>query len=290
MADAAEAESTEVSAQPTEELSESARLLARREAERQRTPSIFSLPLARLSLADPFQWLRLGWADFKRCPRIGLFYGLCFFAMGHALLAVFQNAPAYVLALSAGFLLMGPFLCLGLYDASKAMQTQSHRPSLRASLQAWRPTKGTMGIFAGVLLILELLWGRASLVVFAVTFNTMPSTEKLLPQLINPENIGFLVTYTVVGGLFAGLIYVTSVISIPMIMDRQVDAISAGLTSIRACLQNPGVMLLWGALITLLVAMAMLPFFLGLFVIGPVIGHATWHAYRHIVPPPAAAS
>lgn len=290
MADAAEAESTEVSAQPTEELSESARLLARREAERQRTPSIFSLPLARLSLADPFQWLRLGWTDFKRCPRIGLFYGLCFFAMGHALLAVFQNAPAYVLALSAGFLLMGPFLCLGLYDASKAMQTQSHRPSLRASLLAWRPTKGTMGIFAGVLLILELLWGRASLVVFAVTFNTMPSTEKLLPQLLNPENIGFLVTYTVVGGLFAGLIYVTSVISIPMIMDRQVDAISAGLTSIRACLQNPGVMLLWGALITLLVALAMLPFFLGLFVIGPVIGHATWHAYRHIVPPPAAAS
>ena len=290
MADAAEAESTEVSAQPTEELSESARLLARREAERQRTPSIFSLPLARLSLADPFQWLRLGWADFKRCPRIGLFYGLCFFAMGHALLAVFQNAPAYVLALSAGFLLMGPFLCLGLYDASKAMQTQSHRPSLRASLLAWRPTKGTMGIFAGVLLILELLWGRASLVVFAVTFNTMPSTEKLLPQLLNPENIGFLVTYTVVGGLFAGLIYVTSVISIPMIMDRQVDAISAGLTSIRACLQNPGVMLLWGALITLLVALAMLPLFLGLFVIGPVIGHATWHAYRHIVPPPAAAS
>lgn len=290
MADAAEAESTEMSAQPTEELSESARLLARREAERERTPSVFSLPLASLSVADPFHWLRLGWADFKRCPRIGLFYGLCFFAMGHALLAVFQNAPAYVLALSAGFLLMGPFLCLGLYDASKAMQTQSHRPSLRASLLAWRPTKGTMGIFAGVLLILELLWGRASLVVFAVTFNTMPSTEKLLPQLINPENIGFLVTYTVVGSLFAGLIFVTSVISIPMIMDRQVDAISAGLTSIRACLRNPGVMLLWGALITLLVALAMLPLFLGLFVIGPVIGHATWHAYRHIVPPPTAAS
>ncbi|MDR7153112.1 putative membrane protein [Hydrogenophaga palleronii] len=290
MADAAEAESTEMSAQPTEELSESARLLARREAERQRTPSVFSLPLASLSVADPFHWLRLGWADFKRCPRIGLFYGLCFFAMGHALLAVFQNAPAYVLALSAGFLLMGPFLCLGLYDASKAMQTQSHRPSLRASLLAWRPTKGTMGIFAGVLLILELLWGRASLVVFAVTFNTMPSTEKLLPQLINPENIGFLITYTVVGSLFAGLIFVTSVISIPMIMDRQVDAISAGLTSIRACLRNPGVMLLWGALITLLVALAMLPLFLGLFVIGPVIGHATWHAYRHIVPPPTAAS
>lgn len=247
-------------------------------------PSVFALKLAQLKPSDPLNWLKLGWADFKRCPRIGLFYGLCFFAMGHALLAVFQNAPAYVLALSAGFLLMGPFLCLGLYDASKAMQTHSHRPSLRASLLAWRPTKGTMGIFAGVLLILELLWGRASLVVFAVTFNTMPSTEKLLPQLLNPENIAFLITYTIVGGIFAGLIFVSSAIAIPMIMDRQTDAVSASLTSIRACVQNPGVMLIWGALITMLIGLAMLPVFLGLLVVGPVIGHATWHAYRHIVP------
>jgi len=77
---------------------------------------------------------------------------------------------------------------------------------------------------------------------------------------------------------------VTSVISIPMIMDRRVDAVSAGLTSIRACLQNPGVMIWWGALITGLILLAILPWFLGLFVIGPVLGHATWHAYRHIVP------
>lgn len=257
-------------------------------AEADRGPSVFSLPLATLNATDPLRWLRLGWEDFRRCPRIGLFYGLCFFLMGHALLAVFQSAPAYVLALSAGFLLMGPFLCLGLYDASKAMQTHSHRPSLRASLLSWRPTKGTMAIFAGVLLILEMLWGRASLVVFAVSFNTMPEKANILAMLIDPENIGFLVTYTVVGAVFAGLIFTTSVISIPMIMDRQVDAVSAGLTSIRACLQNPGVMLLWGALITGIILLAMLPVFLGLFVAGPVIGHATWHAYRHIVPAPTA--
>ncbi len=251
-------------------------------------PSVFSLKLADLRPGDTIRWLRLGWADFQRCPRIGLFYGLCFFAMGHALLAIFQRAPEYVLALSAGFLLMGPFLCLGLYDASKAMQTHSHRPSLRASLVSWKPTKGTMAIFAGVLLILEMLWGRASLVVFAVSFNTMPEKANILAMLLDPENIGFLITYTVVGAVFAGLIFTTSVISIPMIMDRQTDAISAGLTSIRACLQNPGVMLLWGALITLLVLLAMLPAFLGLLIIGPVIGHATWHAYRHIVPAPDA--
>lgn len=252
--------------------------------------SVFNLKLAELRWSDPIRWIQLGWVDFVRCPRIGLFYGACFLAMGHALMAVFERAPEYVLALSAGFLLMGPFLCLGLYDASKAMQTHSHRPSLRASLLAWRPTKGTMAIFAGVLLILEMLWGRAALVVFAVSFTTLPDKTNLLGMLIDPENIAFLITYTAVGGIFAGLIFVTSVISIPMIMDRRVDAVSAGLTSIRACLQNPGVMLWWGALITGLIVLAILPWFLGLLVIGPVLGHATWHAYRHIVPAPQAPS
>lgn len=250
--------------------------------------SVFALRLADLSAADPLRWLGQGWQDFMRCPKVGLFYGLCFFVMGHALWYVFQTAPAYVLALSAGFLLMGPFLCLGIYDASRALEA-GRRPSLRASLVAWRPTKGTMAIFAGVLLILEMLWGRASLVVFAVTFNTMPSTENLLKVLFSLQNLEFLITYTVVGAVFAGLIFVTSAISIPMILDRQVDAISAGLTSIRACLQNPGVMLVWGGLITWLVVLAMLPWFLGLLVAGPVLGHATWHAYRGIVPAPENA-
>ncbi len=248
--------------------------------------SVFDLPIASLTPAAPLRWLRAGWSDFLACPRIGLFYGLCFFLMGHALLAVFRFAPASVQALSAGFLLMGPFLCLGLYDASRALQ-RGQRPSLRASLAAWRPTKGTMAIFAGVLLILEMLWGRASLVVFAVTFNTMPNTEHLLAQLFSADNLEFLITYTLVGGVFAGLIFVTSVVSIPMIMDRQTDAISAGLTSIRASLNNPGVMLWWGALITALIGLSMLPFFVGLFIAGPVVGHATWHAYREVVNDPA---
>lgn len=246
-------------------------------------PSVLSLPLADLRAGDPLRWLYRGAVDFLRSPGIGLFYGFCFFVMGHALLAVFRAAPAYVLALSAGFLLVGPFMCLGFYDTSRALE-QGRRPSFAASLTAWEPTMGTMAIFAGVLLILEMLWGRASLVVFAVSFTTVPDTADLLTQLLDRENLEFLITYTVVGGVFAGLIFVTSAISIPMILDRQVDAISAGLTSIRACLQNPGVMAFWGLLITVLVVLSMLPWFLGLIVVGPVVGHATWHAYRQLVP------
>lgn len=245
--------------------------------------SIFSLQLATLPLSASLQWLRLGWRDYTCCPKSGLFYGMCFFLMGHALWAVFKSAPAYVLALSAGFLLMGPFLALGLYHASREIE-QKRKPSLRSSLMAWRPTKGAMALFAGVLLVLEMVWGRASLIVFAVTFNGMPSADDTLHQLLTMDNIEFLITYAVVGGFFAGLIFCISAISIPMIMDREVDAVSAGLTSIRACLQNPAVMLLWGALITLTIGLSMLPYFLGLIIAGPVVGHATWHAYRAIVP------
>ena len=165
--------------------------------------SIFSLPLSTLPMSAPLAWLRQGWADYTCCPKAGLFYGLCFFVMGHALWSVFKSAPAYVLALSAGFLLMGPFLCLGLYHASREIE-QKRKPSLTASLFAWKPTKGAMGIFAGVLLVLEMVWGRASLIVFAVTFNSMPSAEDTLTQLLNPENVEFLIAYTLVGGFLPG--------------------------------------------------------------------------------------
>jgi uncharacterized membrane protein len=239
-------------------------------------------PLRNLTLGDPLRWLALGWGDFRRAPVVGLFYGACFMAMGWTLLAVFEHAPAYTLALSAGFLLMGPFLCLGLYHASRALERGEH-PSLRDSLRAWQSRTGTLAIFGFVLLVLEMLWGRASLVVFALSFDGMPDFKGSLLALLDPENLNFIIAYLAVGGVFAGLIFAISVVSIPMILDRSTDAITAGLTSLRLVLTQPGVMLCWGALLTGLVVLAMLPGFAGLLVIGPVAGHASWHAYREAV-------
>jgi uncharacterized membrane protein len=235
-----------------------------------------------LRWAAPFGWLHRGWDDFRRAPLIGLFYGGCFAAMGWLLLAVFQRAPAYTLALSAGFLLVGPVLCIGLYDVSRRLE-RGDRPGFVASLTVWRTRTGTLAIFGGVLLILEMLWGRASLVIFAVSFDGMPDFKGSLLALLDPENLGFIVAYLAVGAVFAGLIFSVAVIALPMIVDRETDAITAGLTSMRLVLTQTGVMLLWGALISGIVALAMLPGFAGLLVAGPVIGHASWHAYREAV-------
>lgn len=241
-----------------------------------------------LRWSDPFAWLAAGWRDFTRCPGLGLFYGAAFVAMGYALMKVFEEAPAYVLALSAGFLLVGPFLSLGLYQASRHLE-RGEKPDLGDSLTAWETRTGTLAIFGGVLLVLEMIWGRAAMVVFAVSFDGMPDFKGSLTMLFDVENLGFTAAYLGVGAVFAGLIYAVSVVSIPMILDRQTDAITAGLTSLRLCLSQPGVMLLWGSLITLLVVAAMLPGFAGLLVVGPWLGHASWHAYRGAVEPPPQA-
>ena len=243
-------------------------------------------PLRPVAWGDPLRWLRLGWRDFTRAPAIGLFYGGCFMAMGWALLWVFRSSPAYVLALSGGFLLVGPFLCLGMYRVSQRLEA-GERPDFADSLFAWQARTGQLAIFAVVLLVLEMLWARSTLVVFAVTFDGVPDFKGSLLALLDPDNAVFVAVWLALGAMFATLIYSVSVVSMPMILHRQTDAISAGLTSIRLVLAQTGVMLLWAAIIAALVLLAMLPGFVGLLVVAPVLGHASWHAYRGAVAEPA---
>ena len=245
-------------------------------------PPIPPITLRKLNWQAPLRWLLLGWRDFIRAPSIGLFYGFCFMLMGWALLAVFQHAPAYTLALSAGFLLMGPFLCLGLYRVSQRLESGA-KPGFADSLLAFETRSGQLAIFGLVLLVLEMLWGRVTLVLFAVSFDGLPDFKGSLLALLSPDNLPFIAAWTAVGALFAGLIFSLSVVSIPMILHRQTDAITAALTSLRLVLTQTGVMLAWAGLITLLIGLALLPWFVGLLVVGPVVGHASWHAYRAAV-------
>ena len=245
-----------------------------------------------LGLGDPLRWLRRGWQDFMAAPGIGIFYGLCFWAMAAVLTLVFRNKPEYVMSIASGCLLVGPFLAMGLYEVSRRRE-QGLTPELGVSLTCWDKHLRSMGMLVLVLIVLELLWGRASLVVFAVFFNTgMPSTTGVLQAIFNPDNIEFVLVYLMVGGIFALLVYSTAVVSIPMILDRDTDAISAAITSIRVVFANPITMLWWGFLITLLIAIGLATWGVGLIIIGPLLGHASWHAYRGAVrwQEPAAAA
>ena len=236
--------------------------------------------LQRLGLADPFRWLARGLQDVRAAPGIALLYGVCFWCMALVLGWVFRTRPEYTMSLASGCLLVGPFLAMGLYDTSRRREA-GLKPELSESLTCWDSHMGSMGMLVLVLVVLELLWGRASLVVFAVFFNTgMPSTTGVIEAVFNPQNIEFLMVYLAVGGAFAALVYGLSVVSIPMILDRDTDAISAVLTSMRVVFSHPGVMFLWGLLLSVLVLAALWPWALGIIVVGPWLGHASWHAYR----------
>jgi uncharacterized membrane protein len=233
-----------------------------------------------LGWADPFRWLSRGGQDLWQHPGIALFYGLCFWFMAQVLALVFKHKPEYTLSLVSGCLLVGPFLAMGLYEVSRKRE-QGEMPDMATSLMCWDRHIPSMAMLVLVLMVLELLWGRASLVVFAVFFNTgMPSTTGVIEAVFNPQNIEFLLVYLGVGGVFAALVYGLSVVSIPMILDRDTDAISAVLTSMRVVFSHPGVMLLWGLLLSVLVLAALWPWALGIIVVGPWLGHASWHAYR----------
>lgn len=240
-------------------------------------PQAFMRPLG---LADPFRWLAKGGLDLISHPGIALFYGVTFWFMAQILATVFKHKPEYTLTMVSGCLLVGPFLAMGLYEVSRKRE-QGEQPEMGKSLMCWDQHIRSMAMLVLVLMVLELLWGRASLVVFAVFFNTgMPSTTGVIEAVFNPQNMDFLFVYLGVGGVFASLVYGLSVVSIPMILDRDTDAISAVLTSMRVVFSHPAVMLLWGLLLSMLVVIALLPWALGIVLVGPWLGHASWHAYR----------
>lgn len=241
-----------------------------------------------MGLADPFRWLAAGWQDLRAAPGIAAFYGLCFWGMAVVLGAVFRNKPEYTMSFVSGCFLVGPFLAMGLYESSRRREAGLPQ-DLGASLTCWDKHLGSMGMLVLVLVVLELLWGRASLVVFAVFFNTgMPSTTGVVQAIFSPQNWSFVAVYLAVGGAFAALVFATSVVSIPMILDRDTDALTAAITSIRVVAENTGVMLLWGVLIAALVAASLFAWGAGLLLVGPLLGHASWHAYRAAVAPAPA--
>jgi uncharacterized membrane protein len=253
-------------------------------AETPKKPAVAPAPvvLQRLNFSDPLHWVELGWNDFRQCPGIGLFYGGCFMLIGWLLLRVYDAAPAYMLALCAGFMLMGPVLCLGLYRVSQQLE-RGETPGFGDSLLAWSTLTGTLALFGFALLVLLLLWGRATMIIFADRADGLANLNDALRSLFDPAQIENTGLWLGVGGLFAALVFGISVVSLPLVLDRQVDALTAALTSLRLVLKQPLVMLLWGALITGLAVLAMLPAFVGLLVAAPVLGHASWHAYRAAV-------
>jgi uncharacterized membrane protein len=237
-----------------------------------------------IGMDAPRRWLAKGWSDLKVGRSASAFFGLVLTLMG-VILTQAWSMGAVELAFLTGFLLVGPFLLMGLYDISRRIE-RGERPSLADTIAAWKANTPAIGFYAVILALLFAVWVRVSLVVVALFFpDGVPSGPDLAAYLVeSPEPLAFLSAYFAAGFGFALFVFATSVVSLPMLLDREkMDALSAMITSFNALRLNFWPMLFWALLIVVLVVLGFATVYLGLLVILPWIGHATWHAYKEVV-------
>lgn len=240
------------------------------------TPLPLVAPCWPLTLDAPWRWIRLGWGDLKRAPGQSLGYGLVLVLLSYLMTAVAFRLGGYVVLFSllSGFVFLAPLIAIGLYDISCQLD-RGHRPSLGHCLRESRRHLGNLMVFAVMLLIVFLVWARAASMVHV--FFPVESGPQWTDIAL------FLGVGSVIGSIFAAVVFSASAFALPMIMDRKVDAVTAAITSVNAVLRNRWVMLIWVGLILAGLLIGFLTAYLGLAVTLPLLGHATWHAYRETV-------
>jgi len=246
------------------------------------------LPVVRsVGAAAPFHWVARGWDDMGATGFRGVFYGGVFTLMGLLVTVVYATRWQLTMGLTAGFFLIGPFVCAGVYELSRQLE-RGERVNLFASLTCWRRNLGGIAFFAAILTFAMIVWARVSIVIFALFSTTdFPTLQGVVLQVVSLENVEFVLVWGGVGFVFASLVFAISVVSIPLLLDRRTDTMIAIFTSVRALLANPGPVYLWAALIVVFIGLSLLLWMWPLVITAPLIGHATWHAYRDLIEPQA---
>lgn len=254
----------------------------------QTAPSQVGPSVRSVSLDAPWAWLAMGWSDLKQRPLISLGYGAVFTLMGLFIAggAFLAGVSALVPVAAGAFMLVGPLLAVGLYEMSR--RYAAGEAFALGDVLFVRSAARLQLVYMGFgLMFLLLVWIRVATLLFALfTSGTYPNlAEFTVFALQTPNGYALLILGTAIGAAIAFVVYAVSAISVPMLMDRDVDFVTAILTSLSAVRRNPGPMLLWAWIIALLVGAGLATCFLGLIVAFPWIGHATWHAYRDLTSP-----
>ena len=232
----------------------------------------FVVPCADLSLGAPARWLALGWRDYWRAPGLSLSFGVAIMLVSIAIsaLAWFLGRFALLATLLSGFVFIAPLIGVGLYCVSRELE-RGRTPTLRASIALARRVVGQAGVFALAQLVILMIWSRSGMMLSAF-FPVTQTDYRLLVE--------FLAIGSLIGSVFAALTFATAAFSLPMIADRDVDMVTACVSSIHAVLRNKSTLLLWGLMIAALTLLGFLTAFLGLIIIMPWLAYASWHGYR----------
>jgi uncharacterized membrane protein len=257
-------------------------------------PQAFSVAtpfvIRKIGLSDLGDALRLGWEDFKAMPSHAIVLCVIYPVLG---LVLFRMVLGYsvlplLFPLAAGFTLIGPFAALGLYELSRRRERGEQAAAWDAIQVLRAPSFGAMLGLGVLLLALFVTWIATADAIYIATFGHAPAAS--IPDfaarvLTGPEGRSLIIVGCGVGFLFAVVALCVSVVSFPLMLDRHASAIDAIRTSLRAVMKNPVAMAAWGLIVAALLVIGSLPFFVGLAVVLPVLGHATWYLYRKVVEP-----
>ncbi len=240
-----------------------------------------------IGMDAPWGWLAAGWRDLWTRPTISVAYGVGIAVVSFGIVfGLFQlEVTSLMLVVAGGFMLLGPLLAVGLYEKSRRLQTGEPIHGTDIALVATRSPVG-LAFMGALLLVIYMFWFRLAYLLFALFFGHtgIPQLSEFIPTLLfSPQGLGLLVVGSAFGAVLAGFVFAITAVSVPMMMVRPVDTFTAIVSSMRACATNPKPMLLWAGLIAGLSVLGIVTLFLGLIVTFPLLGHATWHAYRELV-------
>ena len=244
----------------------------------------FDLPaIGSVAPARPFKWLTLGVRDLRENLVESLAYGTVVAIAGWLIWGYAQGRPQALTTSVTGFFLIAPLLAAGLYEISRRQDSGLHT-SFGESLQAWRRSGGAIAQFGLALVLWAIFWERLSAILFALSYQgEAPDMRTFFNDVFFSGNYPEVVlTYLAVGAGFAAIVFVVSAISIPMLLDRNGDIYTAMATSFLAVTRNIPAMLIWAVMIVMLTAIGFATLLFGMIVIFPILGHATWHAYRDL--------
>jgi len=240
-----------------------------------------------VSVEAPWLWLAAGWRDLCTAWPMSLGLGVLFTLGGVGITVglVLVGLDYLITSAIAGFLMIAPAFAMVFYAISRALE-HGQSPRLIDILTAWRANPFHMLGLGVALMFLMMIWLRFAALIFAIFFPYVSmSWGSMLNQTLSPDGVVFLAVGSAVGAVFAALTFMITVVSMPMMLDRRVDAVEAVLTSIVAVVRNPKAMALWAALIVVFTQSGLVTALIGLAITLPLIGHASWHAYRAMVPP-----
>jgi len=239
--------------------------------------------VARVGMSAPLRWIQQGIEDFRRLPGLSLLYGVLFAGLCAGVYLLIRSVPWYTLGYLTGLVVMGPFLASGLYAASRDRE-RGITPSITRSLRLLGQRKTYLALFSLMLALVMAAWVRFSALVFALTVDTFsPSVEAYTSLFSTTDGMAALGYFVGIGFLLSAVLFVISAVAVPLILDKDADFITAMQTSYRAVARNPAPMAIWAAAIVALTAIGIATAFIGLAIVFPVLGYATWHSYRALV-------